>query len=377
MIKPSNIDFTTPMAALLSYEKARFSGYDLEASTEEPVVLEEHPDYTLIGIKLKTTGGKDILRKIKAHKNGESEVVDPEPESMTFTFVESPASISETQRLTLAFTPANHVIGTFNYASTTPGVTAYRVQGNVIEIAVDREVVADGTEIDVTITVDGVSVPFSTVYDKTEINVGANYEARLTFAEDGLDVHRNFANPGDIVYAAIWGEGLTVNQKVSLELILDGVVATLDTPNPITLVPGQMTVVPILVESASKADATVTVRIKKEGAAVGTSRFITVQQAEVTPTTIVLNPQDGHIGGDSMGLSYAFDVSNYSAHELEVTCAQAGVTFETINIEENFVEEGTIRVKFNSAQIPDLTVLNIVVNIDGLTKTTAMTYHQG
>lgn len=80
MIKPSNIDFTSPLAALASYEKARFAGYDLEASTEEPVVLEEHDDYTLVGVKLKTATGKDIVRKIKAYKNGESEVVDPEGE---------------------------------------------------------------------------------------------------------------------------------------------------------------------------------------------------------------------------------------------------------------------------------------------------------
>ena len=79
MIKPSNIDFSSPLAALASYEKARFAGYDLEASTEEPVVLEEHDDYTLVGIKLKTATGKDIVRKIKAFKNGEV-VEQPEEE---------------------------------------------------------------------------------------------------------------------------------------------------------------------------------------------------------------------------------------------------------------------------------------------------------
>ena len=75
MIKPSNIDFSSPLAAFTSHENARFAGYDLEASTEEPVVLEEHEDYTLIGVKLKTAAGKDIVRKIKAYKNPEEATI--------------------------------------------------------------------------------------------------------------------------------------------------------------------------------------------------------------------------------------------------------------------------------------------------------------
>lgn len=78
MIKPRNIDFTSPLAALLSYEKARFTGYDLAQAEGEPVVLEEHEDYTLIGVNLTLLNGRVIQRKVKAYKNGHAEVVDPE-----------------------------------------------------------------------------------------------------------------------------------------------------------------------------------------------------------------------------------------------------------------------------------------------------------
>ena len=480
MIKPSNIDFTTPMAALLSYEKARFSGYDLEASTEEPVVLEDTPEYTLIAVELVTSAGKTVQRRVKAWKNGETELVDPEPgypplilsaslmdenfERLTFTVnvtggvtglgdlsfmgqmhyrehgvggayttieksfsgggsfeltipaadpVKSydvyftalqqeglsatspvvtyqqpeppfkfnlsplPSVLHETQDFAIVLTPPDATINQVNIPYVTEGVNITLEDNNVLRVVVDPSVVEDLTEVFFNVKINDYTKEFSTIYEKTEVNVGANYEARLTFAEDGLDVHRGVANPGDVVYAAISAEGLTYNQNIALELSLDGAVATLNTANPIRLIPGQLTVVPIQVTSASKADATMTVLMKKDGAVVGVSRSIAVAQVAVVPTEIILNPQDGHIGGTSMGLSYSFDVPNYSAHNLTVSTNQAGVTFETFSPENNLVEEGTIHVGFDQSKIPDLTVINIVVSIDGLTKTTAMTYHHG
>ena len=465
MIKPSNIDFTTPMAALLSYEKARFSGYDLEASTEEPVVLEEHPDYTLIGIKLKTTGGKDILRKIKAFKNGAVEVIESpltitqtghvpetlnftvalvgggdwlsgrvftrplgstepyaqntfmsanggpfniglnaslgvtayqvyfevdldgevitssvitaliEQPQMTYRVVDAPEFFTESQAIDLEFTPNNYNIGNFYHQSPVPGVAVYRIQGNTLGIDVDRTQVWDGTEIDIVLNVDGVEVALSAVYNRTDLNGSAQFDARLTFEEDGLDVHRAYANPGDIVYLAIEADGLIDAQDLDLELVLDNTIATIDVANPVVLQTNDPIIVPILIESASSADASLTVLVRKNGVTVAASRPIAVAQVAVVPTEIILNPQDGHIGGTSMGLSYSFDVPNYSAHNLTVSTNQAGVTFETFSPENNLVEEGTIHAGFDQSKIPDLTVINIVVNIDGLTKTTAMTYH--
>ena len=293
MIKPSNIDFTAPLAALLSYEKARFAGYDLEASTEEPVVLEEHDDYTLVGIKLKTNSGKDIVRKVKAYKNGETEVVDPEePE------------------------------------------------------------------------------------EETDVNADADYNLRLTFAEDGQDVHRAYANPGDIVYAVIETTGLVAPQAVKLELNLNNAVASIDGQSTITLQPGVDTIVPILIESSTSATSLATLLVKIGTNVVGASRGITVAPTAVVPTAIILNPQDGNIGGGELGLSYSFDVENYSGHSVVATCSNPGVTFDTFNPAENRDYEGTIFVKFNAATIEDLDVLDIDVTIDRLSKTTSLTYHR-
>lgn len=470
MIKPSNIDFTSPLAALASYEKARFAGYDLEASTEEPVVLEEHDDYTLVGIKLKTAAGKDVVRKIKAYKNGESEVVDPEPEEpevpvtprlvltgkptesvsanfmvqtaltptsghfitdvefsqaglnhvdfgdaisfridegfhgtrsievtiktnlgveesfvvnldvpnpMTFTIVDAPTEIDESVEVQLAFTPADYNIGTAYVGADKPGVTGFRTTGNGIGITVNKNVVADNTPLTITIQVDGVEVSFDTVYKKTDLNAAATYDVRLNFAEDGQDVHRAFANPGDILYATIDTENLVEPQSVNLELELTDAVASIDGEATIVLQPGVPAVVAILIESASSENSSVGLLVKKGAAIVSGSRGVKVPQVAVVPTEIILNPQDGHIGGAVLGLTYSFDVSNYSGHSVVATCSNPGVTFDTFNLEENRDYEGTIYVKFDSTKIADNEVLNIVVEIDGLTKTTAMTYHQG
>ena len=69
MIKPDNIDFTTPDAALLSHEAARFAGYDLDELTAEPTVLEDTPEYTLISVELENVQGEPVVREIKAFKN--------------------------------------------------------------------------------------------------------------------------------------------------------------------------------------------------------------------------------------------------------------------------------------------------------------------
>lgn len=69
MIKPDNIDFTTPDAALLSHEAARFAGYDLDELTAEPTVLEDTPEYTLFSVELENVHGEPVVREIKAFKN--------------------------------------------------------------------------------------------------------------------------------------------------------------------------------------------------------------------------------------------------------------------------------------------------------------------
>lgn len=467
MIKPSNIDFSSPLAALASYEKARFAGYDLEASTEEPEVLEEHEDYTLIGVKLKTAAGKDIVRKIKAYKNGESEVIDPEePEdpttprlvltdvptglvsadfvvqtaltptedhyitdvefsraglsyedfsdamyfrvdadfygrhsievtvktnkgveesfvvemevlnSMTFTVIDAPPEIGERTEVQLAYTPAEYTIDAFNCTADKPGVVAYLITEHRVGIVVDPNLVPDNTPLKITFTIDGVKTTFDTVFKKTNVNANADYSVRLTFAEDGQDVHRAYANPGDIIYAVIENTGLVEAQAVNLELELHDAVASIEGPTTITLQPGVDAIVPILIESSTSATSLASLLVKIGADVVAPSRGVTVAPVAVVPTEIILNPQDGHIGGAILGLTYSFDVEKYSGHNVKATCSNPGVTFDTFNPAEGRDYEGTIMVLFDHNQIADNEVLNIVVEIDGLTKTTAMTYHQ-
>ena len=76
MIKPRDIDFTTPENALNSYEAARFAGYDLDAATAPAEVIEDNEKHTVLGVKLTTPSGREIVRKVKAFKNPD---VPPSP----------------------------------------------------------------------------------------------------------------------------------------------------------------------------------------------------------------------------------------------------------------------------------------------------------
>lgn len=70
MIKPQDVDFSSPEAALLSTEAQRFQGYDLEAEGAAREVIEEHEDYVLVQVTL-PLGEGTIKRTIQAFKNGE------------------------------------------------------------------------------------------------------------------------------------------------------------------------------------------------------------------------------------------------------------------------------------------------------------------
>ena len=76
MIKPRDIDFSTPENALNSYEAARFAGYDLDAATAPAEVIEDNEKHTVLGVKLTTPSGREIVRKVKAFKNPD---VPPSP----------------------------------------------------------------------------------------------------------------------------------------------------------------------------------------------------------------------------------------------------------------------------------------------------------
>lgn len=70
MIKPQDVDFSSPEATLLSTEAQRFQGYDLEAEGAEREVIEEHEDYDLVQVTL-PVGEGTIKHLVKAFKNGE------------------------------------------------------------------------------------------------------------------------------------------------------------------------------------------------------------------------------------------------------------------------------------------------------------------
>ena len=78
MISPKHINFNDNVQALLSYEKARFAPYDLDEAEAEPVVIESNETFDLLEVKLKLANGEEVIRHVKAYKNGESEVIDPE-----------------------------------------------------------------------------------------------------------------------------------------------------------------------------------------------------------------------------------------------------------------------------------------------------------
>ena len=77
MIKPQDVDFSSPEATLLSTEAQRFQGYDLEAEGAVREVIEEHEDYDLVQVTFRGKG--TIKRLVKAFKNGEV-VEQPEEE---------------------------------------------------------------------------------------------------------------------------------------------------------------------------------------------------------------------------------------------------------------------------------------------------------
>lgn len=84
MISPKHINFNDSVQALLSYEKARFAPYDLDEAETEPVVIESNETFDLLEVKLKLANGEEVIRHVKAYKNGESEVIVPEePEDPT------------------------------------------------------------------------------------------------------------------------------------------------------------------------------------------------------------------------------------------------------------------------------------------------------
>ena len=198
MIKPRDIDFSTPLAALKSYEAARFAGYDLEASEEDPVVLEEHEAYTLIGIKLKTASGREVIRKVKAYKNGENEVVDPEEEPEA---------------------------------------------------------------------------------EEPEAPVAPTYAARLSTTEDGAAPAPVSLTEGDITYVVITTTDLVDPTDVNLTLAATGLVATAEVGNPITLTPGQVKIVPVMIETVTEIDATLGVTVLHGADTVATIAAIPVAQA--------------------------------------------------------------------------------------------------
>ena len=78
MISPKHINFNDNVQALLSYEKARFAPYDLDEAEAEPVVIESNEIFDLLEVKLKLANGEEVIRHVKAYKNGETEVVEPE-----------------------------------------------------------------------------------------------------------------------------------------------------------------------------------------------------------------------------------------------------------------------------------------------------------
>lgn len=210
MIKPSNLDLSTPQAALASYEKSRFAGLDLEASTKEPVVLEEHEDYDLVQIELQATNGKPIFRKIKAYKNGETVEVPPEevpePPALASVAITGPATVkigSKTQ-YTVALTPSEAVAKVTKWTTTAGTIT------NAGELTANK--LGAGT---VSVDVDGKKKTFNiTVENKPTLTVTGN----PTEADAPFSVTVG-SNPADAVPTA-----LTVSfDKVGLVAVTEGV----------------------------------------------------------------------------------------------------------------------------------------------------------
>lgn len=120
MIKPQDVDFSSPEATLLSTEAQRFQGYDLEAEGAEHEVIEEHEDYDLVQVTLPLGEGA-VKRTIKAFKNGQAEEIEPEepeepviptPTPVSSYSISGPATVERgtTGQYTGAVVPANAVV---------------------------------------------------------------------------------------------------------------------------------------------------------------------------------------------------------------------------------------------------------------------------
>lgn len=355
MIKPQDIDFTDDVSALLSYEKARFAGYDLDAATAPAEVIEDNENHTVLGVKLTTPSGREIVREVKAFKNPDvppsplqivqgkhtfynlnfNVSVTDGPEWLSGMFYCRPAG-SEVEYTRLSFSSANggpygvgmdeqsdvmnwefyfevtideetltspvgiairHPMVTIGFANapevfheytlvnltySTPGYVPAEVlissnyQGlgfnafynpsvNGVEIMLDRKKVAQGTEIELTVNVDyAYQQTLSLRYDKTDLNANAVFTAGLSTEQDFffLKPPASLA-PGDVVYAILNNYSLVERASYSAEILTNNMVATTDLVNPFTLVPGQVAIVPILIESvASSEGATLQVQFK-------------------------------------------------------------------------------------------------------------------
>lgn len=118
MIKPQDVDFSSPEATLLSTEAQRFQGYDLEAEGAAREVIEEHEDYVLVQVTL-PLGEGTIKRTIQAFKNGEvveqpDEPVIPTPTPVLSYSISGPTALERgaTGQYTGAVVPADAVVTT-------------------------------------------------------------------------------------------------------------------------------------------------------------------------------------------------------------------------------------------------------------------------
>jgi len=166
MIKPTDIDYTSPDSVLLSSEVARFKGFDLEDSEATQTILEDNDEFTVVEIEMTSLNGNAIKRQIKAFKNPEAPEEEPEPPVLVgFTFNPTPTEIDEDQTIALVLDPSNHVISSFDSTPIT-GVTLTRT-GNDVRIQIDSVVVDDLAELTIEMTIDGITNSFDAIYEKT------------------------------------------------------------------------------------------------------------------------------------------------------------------------------------------------------------------
>lgn len=161
MISPKHINFNDSVQALLSYEKARFAPYDLDEAEAEPVVIESNETFDLLEVKLKLANGEEVIRHVKAYKNGETAVVDPEPEPevepepvLTKVTVTGASTVTGGEELALAYTlePVGYVAKSVQW-ETNNGI----IDENGTLLAETEG------EAQVTVTVDGVKSAVKTI----------------------------------------------------------------------------------------------------------------------------------------------------------------------------------------------------------------------